>query len=52
MLINLVLSLFAIYLLVGLVVLFGGLFFLVSMAYYIQKEDKLRRENHNKKEKI
>lgn len=40
MLINFVLSLFAIYLLLGLVVLFAGLFFLGSIAYNIHKEEK------------
>lgn len=45
MLINFVLSLFAIYLLVGLVVLFAGLFLLVSMAYYIHKEERIKDKN-------
>ncbi len=48
MLINFVLSLFAIYLLIGLVVLLAGLFFLGSMAYYIHKDDKLRQQNDKK----
>ena len=45
MLINFVLSLFAIYLLIGLVVFFAVLFFLVSIGYRIHTEN-------NKKEKI
>lgn len=40
MLINFVLSLFAIYLLIGLVVLLFVLFFLGSIAYNIHKEEK------------
>jgi hypothetical protein len=48
MLINFVLGLFAIYLLLGLVVLFAGLFFLGSLAYSIHKDEKRNKHLINK----
>ena len=45
MLINLVLSLFAIYLLIGLFAIVLGVVFLGSMAYNIRQQEKRTKKN-------